>query len=419
MKKMIHTIIILMITASLQAQVSLEECQTMALELYPLRQQTGLIEKARESSLDIADSTYLPRLILSAKASYQSDVTAFPLSLPGVSIEEMSKDQYQVLLNLNQTLWDGGKTASQKQLINASSHADRKTLDVELYTLKSRVNQLFFGILLLEEQLDQNSLFISDLETNYTRVLSLYDYGMAQNSDLNSIKVELLKAKQARTELESARQSYRSMMSEMTGLTLGQDTELLRPQGTKKSSSAVGMNRPEAHLYQAKQDVLEAKTEIIHANLMPRLGAYVQGGFGRPGLNMLENSFSPFYITGITLEWSLDSFYSRGSELKSIEIEKQKVNSQLETFLYNIELQIKDQISELERLEQLIEMDSQIISFRREIKEDAEIQLENGTITVSDLLKVINEENMASQKKSLHEIQRLQTLYELNYLMNE
>jgi outer membrane protein TolC len=419
MKKLIHTVIILMITASLQAQVSLEECQTKALELYPLRQQTGLIEKARESSLDIADSTYLPRLTLSAKASYQSDVTAFPFSLPGVSIEEMSKDQYQVLLDLNQTLWDGGKTASQKQLINASSHADRKTLDVELYTLKSRVNQIFFGILLLEEQLDQNNLFISDLETNYTRVLSLYDYGMAQTSDLNSIMVELLKAKQARTELESARQSYRSMMSEMTGLTLEQDTELLRPQGTKKSSSAAGINRPEAHLYQAKQDVLEAKTEIIHANLMPRLGAYVQGGFGRPGLNMLDNSFSPFYITGITLKWSLDSFYSRGSELKSIEIEKQKVNSQLETFLYNIELQIKDQMSELERLEELIEMDSQIISFRREIKEDAEIQLENGTITVSDLLKVINEENMASQKKSLHEIQRLQTLYELNYLMNE
>ncbi|MDA3955531.1 TolC family protein [Oceanispirochaeta sp.] len=390
-----------------------------ALELYPSIRQSGLIEKARNFSLDGANTMYMPRLTLSGKASYQSEVTAFPLSLPGVSMEEMSKDQYQILLDLNQPLWDGGRTSSRKQIINASSQVDRKILDVELYSLKSRVNQIYFGILLLEEQLKQNALLIADLATNYTRVLSLYNFGMAKASDLDTLRVEQLKAEQTKTDLAFGISSYRMMLSQITGIPLGEGIELSRPETAADSSSAAGFKRPEMILYQAQKETLEAQKEMIRANTMPRLNAFVQGGYGRPGLNMLDNSFSPFYLTGIRLNWSLDSFYTKQSDMKSLEIEKQRVETREETFLYNTGLQISSQVTNIERLKQQIQKDDEIILLRRAIKKNAEIQLENGTMTVNDLIKEITEENLAQQKKSLHEIQMLQTQYDLNFTSNE
>jgi outer membrane protein TolC len=417
-KKVLYTSVFLF-TCLLYGQVTLEECQVKALELYPSVKQAGLIERTRENSLASANTQYLPRFTISGKASYQSDVTSLSLSIPGVTIDEMSKDQYQIQLELNQSLWDGGRVSSQKETIKASSQVERSTLEVEFYTLKSRVNQYYFGILLFEEQLKQNSLLSNELETNYKRVQSLLNFGIAKNSDLDTVRVEQLNAQQAKTELATLVQSYRTMLSQITGIPLTEEISLMLPETNFYESDRGGLNRPEVVVFDAKKEVLDARTEVVKADNMPIFSAFIQGGYGRPGLNMLDDSFSPFYIGGLKMIWSLDGFYTIGSDLSTIEIEKQRVDSEKETFLYNLGLQISSLESNIRRLQLLIEKDDEIITLRSAIKKDAEIQLENGTINVNDLIREITEENIARQKKSLHEIQLIQGLYDLNFATNE
>lgn len=404
---------------SLYGQVTLEESQKKARELYPSVRQTGLLERAEEYSIINANTRYLPRLTLSGKATYQSDVTSLPITLPGITLEELPKDQYQIVLELSQPLWDGGRTSSQKEMISASSLAERKILDVEIYSLTNRVNQIFFGILLLEEQLTQNTLLTAELETNYNRVLSLYNFGMAKSSDLDTIRVEQLKTDQKRTEILSAAVSYRRMLSDITGINMNDKTVLVRPESTAETSGEAGLNRPEIAMYQAQKEVLDARKSIVSSGTMPLLNVFLQGGYGRPGLNMLDTEFSSFYLTGIRLNWPLDGFYTRKNEMKTLETQKEIIDSKMETFIYNTGLQITAQEENINRLRALIEKDDEIIALRTGIKKDAEIQLENGTMSVNDLISRITEENLAIQTKSLHEIQLLQTLTDLKYSTNE
>ena len=415
MKKALPVLFLLFCT-SLSAQITLDQCQDKALENYPSLRQSGLIEEAKGYSLSAANTNYLPHIKFSGKASYQSEVTE--LSIPGMPVDPLSKDQYQIKVEVSQSLWDGGITASRKKIIEASSRLEREVLDIELYSLKEQVNQIFFGILLLEERLNQNALLQEELETNFKRVLSLQNYGMATESDLNIIRVEKLNAIQSETDLRQGILSYRMMLSRMTGEPLAESAVFIRPSGEGLSPGSEAVNRPEVSMYNARIDLLEAQKDLVFSQKMPQLSAFVQGGYGRPGLNMMDDSFRSFYIAGVQFYWSLDGFYTSRSDLASIEVDKQLVQTEIDRFLYNTGLQAVSRQSEIERLKLLIWKDDEIIALRSGIKKDAQIKLENGTITINDLIREITAENLARQTKSLHEIQLLQSLYALNFTTN-
>ena len=417
MKKYTLIILLILSATALSAQITLAECQEKALENYPVLRQSSLIEKAEGYSLSAASASYLPHLSISGKATYQSEVTE--ISLPMVSMDPISRDQYQIMVELKQTLWDGGITSSRKDIIEAASKLERGVLDSELYALRERVNQIYFGILLLEERLSQNLLLQDELKTNYNRILSLRNYGLATESDLNVIRVEQLNALQAETDLNYGIASYRGMLSQITGIPLPDSVKIIRPESDGLAIADEALNRPEVSMYKARIDLLEAQKSLLKARKMPQLNAFVQGGYGRPGFNMMDDSFRSFYIAGLQFYWSLDAFYTSRSDLESLETDKQLVQTEIDRFLYNTGLQIVSQKSEIERLKLLIRKDDEIIDLRKGIKEDAEIKLDNGTITINDLIREITAENLARQTKSLHEIQLLQSLYQLNFTTNK
>jgi len=383
---------------------------------YPLLKQTGLIREAEDYSLSAADTSYLPHLTLSGKASYQSELTE--LSIPGMVSNSLSQDQYQIMIEVSQALWDGGMTSSKKGIIEASSKLDREALEIELYSLKERVNQIYFGILLLEERLIQNALFQEELESNFNKVQSLLNYGIASTSDLNVLKVEQLNALQSETNIKYGIESYRKMLAQIIGSPLPETILFVRPESESQSPSDTAANRPEMSMFHAKLNLLDAQNGLLRSKKMPQLYAFFQGGYGRPGYNMMDDSFRTYYLSGLRFIWSLDGFYTSRSDQESIELDKQKVQTEIDHFLYNTELQIESQQAEIERLKQLIQKDEEIIILRKSIKEDAEIRLENGTMSVNDLLREISAENLARQSKSLHEIQLLQSLFQLNFTTN-
>jgi len=403
---------------SSMAQLTVEVCQEKAKANYPLVKQYGLIEQTAQYNISNANKGYLPQLTLSAKGTYQSQVTKLPITIPNVTIPGLSKDQYQAVVEANQVIWDGGAISAQKKITNANTEVEKQKLEVDLYTLNERVNQLYFGILLINEQLRQNDILQNELQTNYNRIASYKQNGVANQSDLDALKVEQINTQQRETELKSTQKSYFIMLSALTGLTIDAKTELIKPEINLAILNATTNHRPEIGLFDAQNKLLESQKELLNAGNRPKIGAFVQGGYGKPGLNMLTNAFSDFYMGGIRLSWNLSGFYTQKNNLNKIEISKKVMDVQKETFLFNADLKTKQQQTEIEKLQSTLSNDDEIIRLRGNIKKSASAKVDNGTLSITDLIREINAEDQAKQLKSLHEIQLIMNVYQLKNNIN-
>ncbi|WP_106827717.1 TolC family protein [Parabacteroides pacaensis] len=396
--------------------ISLEECYRWAKENYPLIRQYDLIRQSEEYTLDNASKGYLPQVAVNAKATYQNEVTKIPVSIQGLDVPTLSKDQYQVIAEVNQTIWDGGNIRSTKEVTKAKAEMDTRQVETQLYTLHDRINQLYFGILLHDALLNQNAILQTDLQVNIEKITSMMENGVANQSDLESMRVEWLNARQKEVELKSARQAYIQMLAVMTGKNLTENSILQLPGDVNPVTSEI--RRPELQLYAAQDLLLDTQNKQITAGLMPRLGLFVQGGYGRPGLNMLDNDFSPFYVGGIRLSWNLGKLYTAKNDRRKLDTDRLSVNVQRATFLFNTRLQLTQQNTEIKKMSQLLETDNEIVTLRSSIRKSAEVKLENGIISVTDLIREINAEDQAKQTAVQHRIQRLQAIYNYKYVTN-
>lgn len=399
------------------AQLTLEGCQHSAQTNYPLVRQYGLIEKAREYNLENAGKGYLPQFTLSGKATYQSDVTKLPVDVPGIDIKSMPKDQYQVMLEVSQNIWDGGDIRSKKQLTRATSEIDRGKQEVDMYALNDRVNQLYFGILLLDEQLRQNQLLQEDLGRTHQQVSNYMANGIANQSDLDAVSVEILNTKQKRIELESSRQAYLSMLSIFIGKEIASGTTLEKPADTFEFTSLVN-NRPELRWFDAQGGQLNVQESSLKTRFRPRFGLLVQGAYGNPGLNMLKDDFSAYYVAGVRMSWNFGSLYTLRNDRRLIDNNRRKLETSRDVFLFNTNLESTQQSSAIQSMRRQMVDDDEIIRLRVNIRKAAEAKVENGTLTVTDMLREITAENLARQTKALHEVQLLMNIWNLKYTLN-
>ena len=399
------------------AQLTLEGCQHSAQTNYPLVRQYGLIEKAREYNLENAGKGDLPQFTISGKATYQSDVTKLPVDVPGIDIKSMPKDQYQVMLEVSQNIWDGGDIRSKKQLTQATSEIDRGKLEVDMYALNDRVNQLYFGILLLDEQLKQNQLLQEDLRRTHQLVSNYMANGIANQSDLDAVSVEILNTKQKRIELESSRQAYLSMLSIFIGKEIASGTTLEKPTDTFESTSLVN-NRPELRWFDAQGGQLNVQESSLKTRFRPRFALFVQGAYGNPGLNMLKDDFSAYYVAGVRMSWNFGSLYTLRNDRRLIDNNRRKLETSRDVFLFNTNLQSTQQSSAIQSMRRQMVDDDEIIRLRVNIRKAAEAKVENGTLTVTDMLREITAENLARQTKALHEVQLLMNIWNLKYTLN-
>lgn len=407
-----------------QEKITLAQCYEWARANYPQIRQYGLIGQTEQYNLSNAVKGWLPQVTVNAKATYQSDVTKLPFDadnlsavMPGLEIPALSKDQYQVVAELNQNIWDGGTIHTSRQLTKAQAAADREQLESDLYTLNDRVNQLYFGCLLQEELIRQNVLLQKELQINIDRITAMMANGVANQSDRESMEVELLNARQKEIELKASRVAFGRMLSAMIGKPYDKDRILEVPNVPGNPLSGE-INRPELKALDAKSYLLELQNKQITSGLMPRIGAFVQGGYGRPGLNMLEDSFDLFYIAGVRLSWNMGKLYTLKNDRRKVTTTLQQVEVQRETFLFNTSLELMQQNTEIQKISDLMKADDEIIRLRTSIKKAAEVKLENGVISVTDLIREINAEDMAKQTAAAHRIQHLNAVYNYMYTTN-
>ncbi len=417
-----RTLLLLMLSiglvTTLYAQYTIDALQLKARQNYPQIKQFDLIVKSAEFNLANASSANLPQVSLSGRASLQSDAINLTLNLPGGAMSiNQDKDQYQVVAEVNQVLWDGGVIAARKQSIKSNAELERQKLEVDLYTLRDRVNQLFFGLLLLHEQQIQTDILQQELQINLEKIKVCLKNGVANQSDVDALSVELLHVDQRRTELKSAETSYRDMLAALTGEKMDANTVLIKPLNALPGDK-LSIKRPELDFFNAQLHLLDNQTQLEQTAIMPKFGLFLQGGYGRPGLNMLATGFAPFYIGGVRFSWNISSFYTRKNNLDNIQLSKEMVQVSKETFLFNNNLKISQQNTEVSKMRELLRTDDDILQLRTNIKKACAAKVDNGVSTVTDLLREINAESIARQQKALHEIQLLLQIQNLKYSTN-
>lgn len=400
-----------------QNSLTIDECQRMAKDNYPLIKRYALIDKSKEYNLSNAAKGYLPQFSLTVKASYQSEVTRVPIDIPDVNISGMSKDQYSVTIDVTQTIWDGGVINSKKDITKSVSLVEQKQLDVDMYNINDRVNQMFFGILLLDAKIKQNELLQEELQRNNGLISSYIENGIANQADLDAVKVEQLKAIQSKTQLLSNKRSYLEMLSTLIGEPLTEQTILQKPKGEDLIISRQ-INRPEIELFNAQLNNLEIQRKSIKAGYMPKLGLYLTGGYGKPGLNMLENEFSAYYIGGIRFSWNFGSLYTKKNDQRLIDVNQDNIITQRETFLFNTNIETSQEQNEINKNRDLLKYDDEIITLRNNVKKAAEVKVANGILSVTDFMQEITAEDMAHQDKIQHEIELLLSIYNLKFTTN-
>jgi outer membrane protein TolC len=391
--------------------LTLDKAYNLARENYPLIRQKNLVRQTAALSIENISKGYLPQLNISGQAAYQSEVTSVPVKIPGFEIEEPSKDQYRITAELSQLLYDGGTTAAQKNVQQAGALVEEQRAEVDLYKVKERINQLYLGILLLDEQMKQVELVKKDIQLGIKRVEAQVQNGTAFRSNQLMLEAELLKNDQRNIELKANRKGLIDVLSLFINRQLPENAKLEMPASTVAVQSTI--NRPELKLFSYQDSLYQVQRELVSAKNRPRTSLFVQGGYGKPGLNMLKNEFDLFYMAGLRLNWSLGNLYTSKREKEILSVNQQMVGVQKDVFLLNTNTQLKQQEAELQKLQQLIASDQQIINIRAQVKEAANAQLANGVITANDYLREVNAEDQARLSLIAHQLQLLQA--QINY----
>lgn len=409
MKNNITTILFLIfsIASYSQQKLTIEECYALAEKNYPLAKQINLLQQKSTYEIDALNKAKLPKIDLNAQATYQSDVIGLPTTLPGV--ESLNKDQYRATLDVNQLLYNGGMIAANTKLKEAQTLTQQQQVEVNLYQLKSRINYSYMMILLWQ---DQRELLFAKQNTIYSKIKEVKS-GVKNGAILPAseqvLEAELLKLEQALTENSFQRIKEIQNLSSLTTTTIAENAVLERPITAFKANGT----RPEMKFFDLQQDQIEASKNIIAKSNSPKLNAFGQAGYGNPGLNMLNNSFEDFYIVGLKLNWNVLDWNKSKTDKQALDIAKEVVATEKETFETNNQMQLNELQSEISKIEIIIKTDSQIIHLREKVVQSFDSQLRNGVITSSDYITELNQLFDAKTNQKVHQTQL--ELAKINY----
>jgi outer membrane protein TolC len=399
--------------------VTLDYCYKQAATNFPLARQEGLMAGSSELKVKNISKNWLPTMNLSGSASLQSDVTAFEIpriaGLPPIESPTISKDWYKLTLDVNQSLYEGNVTAYQKKLEGMNLSADQKSLQIELYKLKDRINQVFLSIFLIRENEKLLNSNKERLEAKLKEVRSAVANGVQLASNADAIEAELLRIDQQFTETKIDRSASFKILSQLTSVEIPETVQLAFPQ-TQLSSYAYENKRFEAELFDIQESRLEVMKDMVTTKWNPKIFAYGQLGYGRPGLNMLSNSFDPWWLVGAKLTWNFFNWNQNKNEKKIYDIQGEIIKSQKEAFDKNLQISSETNLSQVLKLSEVLQKDEEIINLRTRISKTASSQLDNGVITSGEYISRINEETQARLSLQLHKVQL--ELAKLTYLYN-
>lgn len=426
--KTIYALIgMLLIPFSANSQLTLSECQRLAWANYPLLEKYKLIRQTTSYSIQNINRGYLPQLTVNGQASYQSDVATLPdvlanmLESSGYNVKGLNKDQYKVGIDLNQVIWDGGNLEAQKVVTDLDGKIQTVQTDVDMYAIRDRVNNLFFGILLIEDKIQLNKDLQALLLSNCQKLENMLMNGTAMKADVDVMKAEHLKAKQQMTELTSMKKSYQQMLAIFINKDLKSVSFLQKPEATMPLSYE--NQRPELTLFTARMMQTDAQKKLLNAGVRPKISLFAQGYYGYPGYDMFNDMFDHNWtlngVIGVRLSWNIGKLYTHKNEKRKLDLARNQIETARDVFLFNNSLQSTQEVTTIEQYRKMMMEDDNIIALRTSVRQAAESKLEQGIIDVNNLLQEITRENQARIDRSSHEVEMLKNIYELKNTINQ
>lgn len=423
MKKIMISLALIILSSGSWAQ-TLEECQQAAEKNYPLIKQYGLIAKTTQLTVKNIQKAWLPQLTASAQATYQSAITAWPERMQtmyqqmGLNMKGLSKDQYKIGIDLQQTIYDGGSISNQRNIAQQEGKVQEAQTEVNLYQVRQRVNEMYFSLLLLNEQIQLNEDVKMLLLSSEKKLSAMVKGGTAATSDLDNVRAERLSVEQQNESLKQQKQMLQRMLSVFCGIEVN---NIEKPEPIQVTSSA--SNRPEMRLYDSQLKLTEAKEKALDTQLRPKLGLFAQGYYGYPGLNMFEDMMNRKWslngIVGIKLSWNVSALYTHKNDKARLSAQREMIENAREVFLFNNKMEEIQQSENISRYQTMIKSDDEIIVLRTNVRKAAESKLAHGIIDVNSLLREISNENAAKTQQTIHEIDMLKEMYHLKYTNNE
>ena len=396
------------------AQTTLDECIGWAYDNYPQIKEMSLIEMTKGIDLKNAAYAWLPHLNISGKATWQSEVVEMPMDIPGMDIT-IPHDQYGLTAEFTQQIWDGGTSRSQKELAEAGAEVKKTQLETNLWSIRSRVQNVFLGIILIDKQLELNRLLRESLERSSEEVKSRMEAGVALPTDLDQVSVNILSCLQQRASLDADRKSYVKILGLLTGRDMT-DVELAVPQDAVNyvdDGARDFETRPEIAFYAAQLKQNEFQRRQLNTLISPKLNLSLQGGYGRPGMNMLSGDFSGYFVAGLKLQWNIGALYTRGLDKRRVNADAQKIDLTRKSFILNSSVEAEQKNNAILKARDVLEKDSEIIGLRQRIRASGENQYREGTIKMNDYLSMLDEEYKAKANESMHEVQLMMAVYDM------
>lgn len=425
MKLRILSTLLCLVPSFTISALSIEECVEKAIGNYPSIEKYHLIAATSELELSDINKGWLPRIGVYGQATVQNVVPAFPESLSGVlktlgqDMKGLGKFQYKVGIDVSQTIWDGGVSKRRREMSRKQEAVQQATLDVELYKVRERVENLYFAILLTEQQIAQAQVNHQLLCDNLKTLRSMLANGVAMQSDVDMVEAQALAVNQTIIQAQTASDSYRRVLEIFIGEPLGKQS-LEMPEVEIPDSQV--SNRPELRLFERRLEYNRAAGRLADTSLMPRVGLFAQTYYGYPGINYFQNminrDLSFNIVAGVKVSWNIDSFYTKNNSRRRTAINASDIEVERDVFLFNSDMQAASQSETIRGIRDMMKEDSRIIALRTNVRKAAEAQLANGVIDITALLTKISDENLAILTSRYHEIQLLQEIYKLKYTLD-
>lgn len=410
----------------LSAQVTLEECVTLAQDNYPLIRKYDLLKQTKEVNLSDINKSWLPQINVYGQGTVQNETPSFPESLAGIisqtgtNISGLNEWQYKVGADISQNIWDGGTSKTKRKIEHAEDAERQAAMDVQLYAIRERVEDLYFGILLMDEQIEQTRNMQALLQSNLDKLRSMQKNGTAIQSDVDMVEAQYLSTNQQLIQAESASGSYRKVLELFTGKSLA-GQELLKPDASIPQD--LKPDRPELRQFEAQLLANEAKNASITASTMPKIGLFAQAYYGYPGFDYFESMMNrdPSFniLAGVKVSWNIGAFYHKKNDKRKLRLASDNIIVERDIFLFNTNLKTRSQLDRIDELKAVMKENDRIVQLRENVRKAAESQLDNGIIDATALLTKLTDEKQARLNASYHEIQLLQNIYQLKYTLNK
>ena len=408
-KLLIIFIFILSVQATWAQALSLDSCQAMARRNHPLLKQAGVIDEIsalRQQNIEVAN---LPQFDLTARASWQSEVTKLALNIPGMAgPKPLAKDQYKAYIDIRQKLYDGGAVKKRSELEEVDRLVSKQQNESDLYKIRESVNSLYFNVLVIQENLNVVDLKKETLEARIKTVTSAVNNGVTLPNDLDQLRAEKVMTLQQETELNAMRKVSLSLLEIITGISIPEQTSFLKPE-IAALPSGNELKRPEITLFNLQKDKLQKSSELLTISRKPYLYAFGQAGYGRPGFNMLDNNFADFYMIGAGLSWNLWDWHKTSHDKSVIKLQQNLIDTNLEQFNRTIKMAWNQEENNYQKTKNLIVTDEQLVAIKDQISKRSAVALDNGTITSADYLRDLNGLLQAKANLETRKVQLLQS----------